>query len=351
MSSRSDNLTIRNVSKRFGNTVALTDVNLQLPGGRLICFLGPSGCGKTTLLRIVAGLEQPSQGQVLLGDKELTRLPVHERNVGMVFQSFALFPHLNVAENIGYGLRIRGVGRAKRRKRADELLDLVQLSGLGDRHISQLSGGQRQRVAMARALALEPSLFLLDEPLSALDAKLRTAMQIELRQLQQRLGITTVIVTHDQEEAMTMADVVVVMGDNEVQQVGTPLEVYRRPRNLFVAGFLGTNNFLPCTILAPGEVEVLGKRMPVSGGDQIGEQGARATIAIRPEAVRLSSERPQEGSSFSGRVNFVRDLGSLVETHVDVGGNELKVVGAPRQPTGAEVWLQLPAEECVVLSR
>ena len=222
MTDRKADLSIRGVSKSYGATLALKDVDLELPGGKLICFLGPSGCGKTTLLRIIAGLESVSSGSVRLGANDLTNVPTHKRNVGMVFQSFALFPHLSVAENVAYGLRIRGVGKQERLRRADELLALVQMEGLGSRGIAQLSGGQRQRVAMARALALDPDLFLLDEPLSALDAKLREAMQVELRRLQRQVGITTIIVTHDQEEAMTMADLVVVMGNNRVQQVGTP---------------------------------------------------------------------------------------------------------------------------------
>jgi putative spermidine/putrescine transport system ATP-binding protein len=346
-------LIVSNVSKRFGSgrfghTVALQDVDLELPGGKLICFLGPSGCGKTTLLRIIAGLERPTQGRVMLGERDLTDLPVHKRNVGMVFQSFALFPHLSVAENVSYGLRIRGTGRRSRLERSEELLSLVRLSGLADRHISQLSGGQRQRVAMARALALEPSLFLLDEPLSALDAKLRGAMQVELRQLQQRLGITTIIVTHDQEEAMTMADVVVVMGDNRVQQMGSPLEVYRRPANLFVAGFLGTNNLLPANVASAGEAEVLGQLLPIA--PSAAAPGESVTLSIRPENIRLHSQPPSRGPSFSGRVTFVRDLGSTVETFIDVLGHQLVVAGAPRREPGSEVWLELPSEHCMLLS-
>ena len=342
-------LIVRNVSKRFGSTPALEDVDLELPGGKLTCFLGPSGCGKTTLLRIVAGLERPSSGRVYLGDTDLTDLPVHRRNVGMVFQSFALFPHLSVIENVAYGLRIRGGDRRSRRERARELLDLVRLSGLGDRHISQLSGGQRQRVAMARALALEPSLFLLDEPLSALDAKLREAMQVELRQLQQKLGITTVIVTHDQEEAMTMADVVVVMGDNRVQQLGAPLDVYRRPANRFVADFLGTNNFLPAKVASGGELEVLGRRFPLTAAEAAGRPGEELTLSIRPENVRLHSAAPADGAALEGEVVFIRDLGSMTETFVETQGHQLVVVGAARQEPGARVWLELPAAHCVIL--
>ncbi|MCB1719832.1 MAG: ATP-binding cassette domain-containing protein, partial [Candidatus Competibacteraceae bacterium] len=196
----------------------------------------------TTLLRLIAGLETPDQGQVLLDGKDLTATPAHQRNFGMVFQSLALFPHLNVADNIAYGLRLRGLDSARCRQRVEELLALVQLPGVAARAINQLSGGQRQRVAIARALALEPHVFLLDEPLSALDAKLRETMQVELRLLQQRLGITTIVVTHDQREAMTMADQVVVMSQGEVQQVGAPLDIYRNPQTTFVADFIGTSN-------------------------------------------------------------------------------------------------------------
>src|SRR5690606_20899685 len=203
MTERLRPLVVRGLSKAFGPTVALEDVSLDLPPGKLICFLGPSGCGKTTLLRIIAGLETPTSGRVSLGETDLTAVPAHQRNIGMVFQSYALFPHLNVAENVAYGLRIRGVPKRERLRRAEELLELVKLPNVSRRSTAQLSGGQRQRVAMARALALDPDLFLLDEPLSALDAKLREDMQVELKRLQRQLGITTIIVTHDQEEAMT----------------------------------------------------------------------------------------------------------------------------------------------------
>ena len=202
-------LSIQGVVKQFGPVVALDNVSLDIPDGTFTCLLGPSGCGKTTLLRIVAGLEQPSAGRIVLDGEDIGGLPAHKRGLGMVFQSLALFPHLTVAENIGYGLKLRNVSAQRRRARAEELLALVQLEGVADRRITQLSGGQRQRVAIARALALEPKLFLLDEPLSALDAKLREEMQVELRELQRRLGVTTILVTHDQREAMTMGDLIV----------------------------------------------------------------------------------------------------------------------------------------------
>src|SRR5262245_987914 len=237
-------LRLEQVGKSFGHVAAVSDVDLEFPNGKFVCLLGPSGCGKTTLLRLIAGLELPTTGRILLDGADLTHTPAHKREFGMVFQSLALFPHLTVGENIAYALNIRGADKAARRKRADELLELVRLPGVADRHVSQLSGGQRQRVAIARALALNPKLFLLDEPLSALDAKLREAMQVELRLLQQRLGISTIVVTHDQREAMTMADIVVIMDRGKVQQVAAPLDTYRNPANAFVADFIGISNLI-----------------------------------------------------------------------------------------------------------
>jgi putative spermidine/putrescine transport system ATP-binding protein len=343
----SEALEIKNISKRFGAVVALEDVNLSLPPGKLVCFLGPSGCGKTTLLRLIAGLETPTSGSIYLGDKDLTKIPAHKRDIGMVFQSFALFPHLNVAENIAYGLRIRGVDKSVRLKRADELLELVKLAGLDKRHISQLSGGQKQRVAMARALALEPDLFLLDEPLSALDAKLREAMQVELKLLQQRVGLTTIIVTHDQQEAMTMADVIVVMGDNRVQQIGEPLEIYHKPKNRFVADFIGTNNFLEAMVVDGGHVKVREQVLLVNVPKNF-KIGQAVTLSIRPERLKLSSSESAD-NALTGNVTFVRDLGASVETFVDSGGQTLRVIGAAHQAIGTKVWLSFP-QDCVVLS-
>lgn len=339
------NLVIQNLSKHFGTTVALEDVTLTLPSGKLICFLGPSGCGKTTLLRLIAGLETPSSGHIFLGNNDLTKIPAHQRNIGMVFQSFALFPHLNVSENIAYGLRIRGVDKTTQLRRANELLDVVKLPGLGQRHIAQLSGGQRQRVAMARALALEPSLFLLDEPLSALDAKLREAMQIEIKLLQQRLGITTIIVTHDQQEALTMADVIVVMGHNQVQQIGAPLEIYHQPSNSFVADFIGTNNLIPAKAIDGKTLEILGRTISKEHGFS---KGSSIQFSIRPEKLKLNSELTPGG--FEAIVRFVRDLGSQVETFVDVGNQQLIIIGGPHLQSGQKVWVYFDSKDGVVLA-
>ena len=349
MSAPRPDLTIQGLGKRFGATVALDGVDLRLPGGSLVCFVGPSGCGKTTLLRIIAGLETPSAGHVMLGERDLTRVPVHRRDVGMVFQSYALFPHLTVAENVAYGLRIRGVPRRQRLARAQELLELVKLPDVGARRVAQLSGGMRQRVAMARALALDPALFLLDEPLSALDAKLREGMQVELRRLQRRVGITTIIVTHDQEEAMTMADLVVVMGDNRVQQVGPPLEIYRRPVNRFVAGFVGLNNFLPGRVVAADALEVAGVRASVAPDTRVPPLGSEVTVAVRPESLRLRAQAPA-AAALHGTVVFVRDLGRVVETRVRVHEHELIVSGRGGFAEGDGVWVELPEAGLVALA-
>jgi len=340
-------LELRGISKRFGSVAAVDHVQLSVPQGSFVCLLGPSGCGKTTLLRMIAGLEDPTEGAILIDGEDITAVPTHQRNFGMVFQSLALFPHLTVDENIAYPLRIRGASRAEQRKRACELLELVQLPGFADRSITQLSGGQRQRVAIARALALKPRLFLLDEPLSALDAKLREAMQVELRQLQQQLGITTIVVTHDQREAMTMADMVVVMGGGRIRQAAPPVEIYRRPADSFVADFIGSTNLLALQADAHGAATALGHALH----DIRVPAGARtATLSIRPEDVQLTAAH--EGM-LTGQVSFVRDLGATIETFVEVGGQRIVAVSTPRARStlraGDAVGLRLPVESCVVL--
>ena len=336
-------LQLQDLTKRFGSVNAVDGVNLSVPHGTFVCLLGPSGCGKTTLLRMIAGLEDPTAGAIVLDGKDMTGVPTHQRDFGMVFQSLALFPHLNVGENIAYPLRIRGVDKAEQKKRVDELLNLVRLPGLADRPVAKLSGGQRQRVAIARALALRPKLFLLDEPLSALDAKLREAMQVELRQLQQSLGITTIVVTHDQREAMTMADLVVVMGEGRIRQAASPIQVYRKPSDAFVADFIGMTNLLPLK----GNGDLLGTNFP-SLGMAVGSAGGH--LSIRPEDVRLVA--PEQGT-LTGTVTFVRDLGGTIETFVDVQGVSIVSVTTPRERTpfvaGDAVGVLLPVESCVVL--
>jgi putative spermidine/putrescine transport system ATP-binding protein len=343
-------LVFQNVSKRFGDFTAVDDVSLSVPHGTFVCMLGPSGCGKTTLLRMIAGLEEPSAGAILLDGADITPVPTHKRNLGMVFQSLALFPHLNVGENIAYPLRIRGVPKAERQKRVEELLALIHLPGFGARPVAKLSGGQKQRVAIARALALSPRLFLLDEPLSALDAKLREAMQVELRQLQQKLGITTIVVTHDQREAMTMADLVVVMGEGRIRQAAPPVDIYRKPADSFVAGFIGMTNLLPVEADSAGRAVVLGQAVP----EVEPPTGAgKAMLSVRPEDVRLTA--PGNGT-LAGTVTFVRDLGGTIETFVSVGdATTIVAVTPPRERTdikaGDAVGVMLQPDACVVLKQ
>ena len=340
-------LVLEHLTKRFAGAVtAVDDVDLAVRHGTFACLLGPSGCGKTTLLRLIAGLEEPSAGRVILDGEDITRLDAHRRDFGMVFQSLALFPHLTVGENIAYPLRIRGAPKAEQRARVEELLELVHLPGMAGRAISQLSGGQRQRVAIARALARSPRLFLLDEPLSALDAKLREAMQVELRQLQRRLDITTIVVTHDQREAMTMADLVVVMGNGRIRQAGTPLEVYRRPADAFVADFIGSTNLLDAQADGGG-ARVPGGMVP---GLALPPGQGKVTISVRPEAVRLVDPA---NAGIRGRVTFVRDLGATVETFVACEGANMVAVGTPRDRPdlreGDEVGVLIDPDDCVVL--
>jgi putative spermidine/putrescine transport system ATP-binding protein len=342
-------LVLENVVKRYGPVEAVRDASLAVPAGALVCLLGPSGCGKTTLLRIVAGLEAPTAGRVLFRGADITALPAHRRDFGMVFQSYALFPHLTVGENIAYPLRIRGADRAAMAARVDELLGLVRLPGVAERPVARLSGGQRQRVAMARALALKPRVFLLDEPLSALDAKLREAMQVEIRQLQQRLGITTLVVTHDQHEAMTMADLVVVMNEGRIQQIGRPTDVYRRPANVFVADFIGSTNLIAAEVAGPGAVRLAAGMLTTSA--ELPADG-RVTLSIRPEDMRLVVDGADGPNRLAGRVTFVRNIGASEQVFVDCAGTVLVAQAAPRDlPTlaaGDRVHLEIPAARIAV---
>ncbi|MGD8520355.1 MAG: ABC transporter ATP-binding protein [Desulfobacterales bacterium] len=347
-------LSLENIDKNFGSVVAVRDVDLLLPDGQFVCFLGPSGCGKTTLLRLIAGLEKPSRGRILLNEEDITHTPAHKRNFGMVFQSLALFPHMTVGENVTYSLRVRKTDKTARRQRAEELLDLVKLSGLIDRHISQLSGGQRQRVAMARALAIEPRLFLLDEPLSALDAKLRENMQVELRMLQQRLAITTILVTHDQREAMTMSDLVVVMGtDNRVHQMGSPLEIYRNPADTFVADFIGTSNLLDGSYMGSREVMIGATCLEVAEMPDGMALDTKVTVSIRPEEVHVLPGIEEGNNRLRGSVSFIRDVGSSVEIYLDCAGIQIvsqsTPKGRPAVKQGDTATAVLPEAACVVL--
>lgn len=277
-------LSFTEVVKRFGTTVALESFNLDVHEGELVSLLGPSGCGKTTALRIAAGFERGDLGQVHLGGEDLGPLPAHKRNMGMVFQTYSLFPNMTVAQNIEFGLRTRKMDAVQRHIRCAEVLDLVQLSSLANRYPHQLSGGQQQRVALARALAVRPDVLLLDEPLSALDAKVRETLRDEIRSLQTELGITTLFVTHDQEEALAISDRVAVMSDGRIEQVGTPVDVYRNPQNAFVARFIGTMNELSGRSLGRGSVDLCGEILTVEHSVATGEP---VRVLVRPEDVRL----------------------------------------------------------------
>ncbi|TPG53842.1 ABC transporter ATP-binding protein [Roseomonas nepalensis] len=314
------------LGKRFGASVAVERVDLEVPQGQMVALLGPSGCGKTTTLRMVAGFVPPSAGRVLIAGKDVTRAPPHARDTGMVFQSYALFPHMSVAENVAFGLEMRRVGRADRDARTREALRLVRLEGLEDRLPRQLSGGQQQRVALARALVVNPAVFLLDEPLSNLDAKLRGEVRMEIRALQQRLGLTTLIVTHDQEEALTMADRLVVMERGRVRQVGTAEDLYERPADPFVAGFVGRCNLLEGALEAPGRFRAAGGEvLPCAAGPA---PGGRSVLALRPEHIRIapSTDGP-------ARLRAATYLGAQTEYHAELGGTPLVVV---RPTPGAE---------------
>ena len=289
-------LRVRGISKRFGSFMALDDVSLEVESGKLVCFLGPSGCGKTTLLRVIAGLETQDSGSVEIGGRDVSRLPPAQRDFGIVFQSYALFPNLTARQNVGYGLVNRRKGRREIAGRVDELLLLVGLPDQGAKYPSQLSGGQQQRVALARALASSPSLLLLDEPLSALDARVRVHLRDEIKSLQRRLGITTIMVTHDQEEALAMADRIVVMNRGRVEQIGSATEIYGQPASSFVADFVGEMNMLDGVVAALDRVEVgsLSLRCDGLAGRT---QGQRVRLGLRPEEVRV---RGVDASALNG---------------------------------------------------
>jgi putative spermidine/putrescine transport system ATP-binding protein len=308
-------LELTGVRKLFGDFVAVEDFNLATERGEFVSFLGPSGCGKTTTLRMIAGFEHPSEGSIVVDGKEITRQPPNRRNVGMVFQSYALFPNMTVADNIGFGLKVRRTPRARARDKVAELLDLIHLPDKGDRYPWQLSGGQQQRVALARALAIEPQVLLLDEPLSALDAKIRVALRKEIRTIQRQLGITTVYVTHDQEEALSLSDRVVVMNEGRIEQIGAPADIYNFPATSFVASFVGTLNLIAGRVVNAGA-----GRLSIDGQEPVEDarDGATVTVAIRPESVELGDGGG--ANQLRGPVEDVSFLGSIVRTRIGLEG-------------------------------
>jgi len=342
------------VSKQYGAVAAVRDFSLTVRQGELVALLGPSGCGKTTTLRMIAGFIPVSGGRITIGDRDVTHMPPHRRNTGMVFQGYALFPHMTVAQNVAFGLEMRKVPKAEAARRVARALDLVRLGGYGDRYPRQLSGGQQQRVALARALVIEPEVFLLDEPLSNLDAKLRHDVRLEIRQLQQELGLTTVFVTHDQEEALTVADRLIVMNKGVVEQIGTPEELYDRPRTHFVADFIGKSNFLRGRVAGPGEFRTAGGAVVRFDGNA--PSGAEI-LAVRPERIRLvPADAPQGAANrLPGRVDLVTFLGATIETLVTLDDGTRAVIhaqnadGAGRAVPGARVAVEWDAAASLVL--
>ena len=313
---RAPYLRVRDLSKNFGDFTALRDISLDVYESEFVCFLGPSGCGKTTLLRAIAGLDIQTTGTIEQAGRDISALPPSERDFGIVFQSYALFPNLTVYKNVAYGLENRKMPKAEIAKRVAELLDLVGLSNQGAKYPAQLSGGEQQRVALARAMATSPGLLLLDEPLSALDAKVRVFLRKEIKDLQRRLGVTTIMVTHDQEEALTMADRIVVMDHGVIGQVGTPEEIYGKPATSFVADFIGTMNFMSGEVAAEGAVKVGGTTLECET-DGIAP-GSSVTVAIRPEDINAQDIAEDDGNTVEVEIKHMEFLGSFYRA--DLGG-------------------------------
>jgi putative spermidine/putrescine transport system ATP-binding protein len=326
-------LSIDNLKKIYGDFNAVDNVTIDIADGEFLVLLGPSGCGKTTTLRMVAGFIAPSAGRITVGERDVTTLPPWKRNCGLVFQSYALFPHMTVAENVAFGLEMRKLSPADRAPRVAEALRLVRLTGYDERYPRQLSGGQQQRVALARALAMQPDVLLLDEPLSNLDAKLRQEVRVEIRDLQRKLGLTTIMVTHDQEEALTMADRLVVMEKGKVRQIGTQRELYEKPADRFVAGFIGRSAFLDGEIEAPG-------RFRTAGGLEITSAAAKdsgsAMLALRPERIAIGGEAASCANRFEAKVEHVSYLGALLDIDVRLSEHDRMLLQIPNRQGGVE---------------
>jgi len=332
---------IDGVRRTFGSVHAVKDLSLDIGDGEFFTLLGPSGCGKTTLLRMIAGFNDPDAGRIFFGDRRIDTVPAHRRNTGMVFQNYAIFPNLTVAGNVAYGLKARGVAGAERNERIARALALVQLPGYGDRWPHQLSGGQLQRVALARALVIEPSVLLLDEPLSNLDAKLRVEMRAEIRQVQQQLGITAIYVTHDQEEALAISDRIAVMRGGSFEQIGTPTAVYATPATPFVAEFMGTTNLLAGRIAGQEgpwtAIEASGSRFLARPAAGSGAAGEAVTISLRPEAIRLAETEPAPAgwATLSARVARVEFLGPVTRIDLRLPGDALLRMAMLEPPPAA----------------
>jgi iron(III) transport system ATP-binding protein len=344
-------LRIRDLSKKFGDFTALENISLDVFDGEFVCFLGPSGCGKTTLLRAIAGLDIQTTGTIAQGERDISALPPSERDFGIVFQSYALFPNLTVRRNVGYGLENRKLPADQIRTRVKELLDLVGLPNQGDKYPAQLSGGEQQRVAVARAMATSPGLLLLDEPLSALDAKVRVRLRGEIKDLQRRFGVTTIMVTHDQEEALTMADRIVVMDHGVIEQVGTPEEIYGVPATAFVADFIGTMNFLDGTVETQDTVKVGNAVLHCETDDMAA--GTSITVAIRPEDINAQDISEDDNNIVDVEILHMEFLGSFYRVGIGgpvIGGQEIRadfsinLVRRKNIEVGSKLPLRFPAE-------
>lgn len=339
---------LENLVRRYGAVTALDGLSLTLAPGELVALLGPSGCGKTTALRLVAGLEEADEGRVVVGNKDVTGLPANRRNIGMVFQAYSLFPHMVAWENVAFGLQMRHVGASERKKRALDMLELVGLAKMANRYANQMSGGQQQRVALARALAIQPKVLLLDEPLSALDAKVRARLRDEIRRVQLEVGITTLFVTHDQEEALAIADRVGVMQAGRLEQLGPPTVIYSRPATPFVAEFVGLTNHL-AGVVRGGVVEVRGARLPLVQPDA--PEGP-AVALVRPEAVTLATDGQLAAGPLVGTVIATAFLGATSRVTVDLGDvtvlAQLPTSEATAHPAGTRVRLALRPDPVLI---
>ena len=346
MSDKASILELKNISKSFDGEPILQNIDLNIQDGAFVTLLGPSGCGKTTTLRILAGFIQPDEGKVIFDGQDITSLPPYKRQVNTIFQRYALFPHLNVFENIAFGLRVNKVPKHEIEERVNEMLKTVNLVGFGKRKVSSLSGGQQQRVAIARALVNNPKVLLLDEPLGALDLKLRKDMQNELKSIQQRLGITFVFVTHDQEEALSMSDVVVVMDSGRIQQIGSPLDIYNEPKNAFVADFIGESNILDGIMLEDELVEVYGTRFPCV--DKGFARHEPVDVVIRPEDVDIVSE---EDGMLRGTVSAITFKGVHYEIIVDVQGFKWMIQSTDSPVVGQRIGLSVRPDEIHIMQK
>jgi iron(III) transport system ATP-binding protein len=344
-------VTIRDLVVRFGDKVAVDGVSLEVASEEMFLLLGPSGCGKTTVLRSVAGFTVPDAGSIRFGDEDVTALPPHARNAGMVFQSFALWPHMTVAENVGFGLREQRVPKPEIATRVEAALASTQIAGFGPRRVDELSGGEQQRVALARALVVRPRCLLLDEPLASLDAKLRRSMREEIRRICKAFGLTTIYVTHDQKEALAVADRVGVMHGGRLLQVGSPTEIYRRPRSRAVAAFVGETNLVEGRVAraSAGELEIesgVGALVAASGSEPPPPPGERVWVSIRPECLRVGPDgsTPDRPNRLRGRLAGTTYLGEVAEHRVEIGSQELAIFELNPRPSAAEVGREIVVE-------